>query len=121
MTKKLEEKAAAVMALAMGQTKAATARHAGVAPGTVTRWLTEPEFLAEVERMRPVATARPVNARALLAAQDEARDRLRGYAVKGNTVTSYVSIPADATPAKRRRILARAYAKAIVAGMEARE
>ena len=88
--------------------------------GTVARWLTEPAFVEEVDRLRPLATARPLDGRALIAAQDEARGRLRGCMVQGNSVTSYVSIPAHATPAQRRRIMERALAKGIAASMEAR-
>jgi hypothetical protein len=112
---KLDAKADAVLPLAMGRSKAETARRVGVSVGTVTRWLTEPEFKAEVEALRPVATARPTDGAALLAAIEECRHRIVGVAMAQGRATVHVSIPANATPAQRRRILARAMARGITA------
>lgn len=118
MNEKQEQKADAVLALAMGQSKAAAARHAEVSTSTLGRWLAEPAFVEEVERLRPLATARPVDGGALVAAVEECRGRLRGFAVNGpSSVTTYIRIPADATPAQARRIKQRAYARALAAVM----
>lgn len=116
MTAKFEEKVAALTPLAMGESAASAARYAGVSPATVKRWLGEDAFAEEVERLRPLATATPMDGRALIDALEAARGRLRGFTVNGpNSVTAHISIPSYATPAEARRIRRRAMARALAA------
>lgn len=45
------KKAQAAMLLAQGETQADVAKEVGVSPRTITRWLTNPLFVAEVDRL----------------------------------------------------------------------
>ena len=116
MQAKLKEKAAAASALAMGQPKAATARHAGVSASTLSRWMADTKFLAEVEAMRPIATARPLDGAAFVAAIEACERRFAREPKESRP--GVVLIPAYATPAERRRLVARAIGRQVAAALD---
>ncbi|MDW4904456.1 helix-turn-helix domain-containing protein [Streptomyces sp. ADMS] len=101
----------ALLPLAAGRSQAAVAREVGVSRSTVAAWLRNPVFAREVARLRPLWEAKPLDTAALLAASIEAADRVNPPA--GPVV---VSIPAGASPRRRRQLLAKGIAKALEGG-----
>lgn len=101
-------RADALLPLAAGRSRAAVAREVGVSGSTVAGWLRDPKFEAEVARLRLLWEAEPLDGEALLAAVIEAADRINPPA---GPVT--VSIPANASPRRRRQLIGRAVARAL--------
>ena len=112
---KLSARANALLPLATGKSQADVAREVGVSRSTVAAWMSNPDFVAEVDRLKLLVEARPVDGKAVLAAVMEARRRINPPAPSaGGRVV--VSFPADASPARLRRLLARGIAKAMDLG-----
>ncbi|MEU5195230.1 helix-turn-helix domain-containing protein [Streptomyces scabiei] len=112
-------KANAVLWLAAGKSQRAAAAAAGVSPGTVSQWLRNRVFAEEVERMRTVWAEKSKDGQALLDHLEEVERRLTPsptVRVEGGGSRVVVSIPASASPARRRRLLARGIAKAMDSG-----
>lgn len=105
-------RAGALLPLASGKSQAATAREVGVSPGVIARWLRDPAFAEELARIKALVDAKPMDGHAVLAAVVDAGRRLAPPA--GGPVV--VSIPAAASPARRRQLLARGIARAFDAG-----
>jgi hypothetical protein len=108
-TTDLSRKADAVMSLARGLSRKEVAEQAGVAPSTVSAWLRNPAYAAEVAALKAVIEVKPLAPAKVLEALQACHDRIRGP-VPG-TVT--VSIPAGASARKRRQLLARGIARAL--------
>lgn len=104
-------RADALLPLAAGRSQAAVAEEVGVSPSTIRTWLRNPGFAAEVARLRLLWEANPLDGEALLAAVIEAADRINPPA---GPVT--VSIPANASPRRRRQLIGRAVARALESG-----
>jgi hypothetical protein len=100
----------ALLPLVAGKSQRAVAEEVGVHAGTVGKWLRDPVFVAELERVREVVAVKPLDAERVMAAVDEAEARLCGR----GPVT--VVIPAGASPRRRRRLLARGIAEALERG-----
>lgn len=112
-------KASAVLWLAAGKSQRAAAQAAGVSPGTVSQWRRDPTFAEEVERTRAVYAEKSQDGLALLDHLEEVEQRLTPMSavrVEGGGARVTVSIPAGASPARRRRLLARGLAKALDPG-----
>lgn len=115
-------KAAAVLWLAAGKSQKAAAETAGVSPGTVSQWLRNPTFAAEVEKTRAVYEQKPQDGAALLAHLDEVEKRLTpepAVRVDGARFRVRVEVPAGASRRKVEQITARAIARGLRAVREA--
>lgn len=110
-------RADALLPLASGKTQKAVAEEVGVNPATISAWKRDRVFAAELARIKELVGRKPLDARAVLAALDVAADRLARsgpsgpVSVSGGRVT--VSIPSDASPRRRRQLLARGIARAL--------
>lgn len=98
----------ALLPLAGGMSQRAVAVEVGVASGTVGKWLKDPAFVRELGRIRELAARKPLDVEAVMAAVDEAAVRLGAGPV-------VVSIPAGASPRRRRQLLAGGIARALEA------
>lgn len=114
---KLHARVNALLPLAAGKPPASVAREVGVSRSTVSAWLRNPDFVAEVDRLKPLVEARPVDGKALVAAVMEAGRRINPPppSAGGRVV---VTVPAGASSSRRRRLLARGIAKAMDPGGE---
>ncbi|MFD8739399.1 helix-turn-helix domain-containing protein [Streptomyces sp. NPDC059618] len=115
-------KASAALWLAAGKSRRAAAEAAGVSAGTVSQWLRDPAFVAEVERTRPVYERKPQDGAALMAHLAEVEQRLtptppvRG---EGGAIRVRLSVPAGASARQREKLTARAIARGLRAVREA--
>ncbi|MFJ1552309.1 helix-turn-helix domain-containing protein [Streptomyces mirabilis] len=108
----------ALLPLAAGKSQRAVAEEVGVHPSTIRAWLKDPVFGRELARIKELAAQKPLIAEAIIAAVDEAAERLsaRGpVSVSGGRVV--VSIPSGASPGQARRLLARGVARAVEGGL----
>ncbi|MFD5818107.1 helix-turn-helix domain-containing protein [Streptomyces sp. NPDC127038] len=99
----------ALWPLAAGKSQRATADEVGVHPSTVRSWLRDPVFVAELERVRAAVAVKPLDAERVMAAVAQAEARLDGRDRGPVTVV----IPAGASPARRRRLLAAGIARVL--------
>ncbi|MET8134665.1 helix-turn-helix domain-containing protein [Streptomyces sp. NPDC005251] len=106
----------ALLLLAGGKSQRATAAEVGVHPSTVRAWLRDPVFAEELARVREAVAVRPLGAERLMAVVDEAEARLGG---RGRGPVTVV-IPAGASPARRRRLMAEGIARVLERSEEGR-
>ncbi|MEH0551234.1 helix-turn-helix domain-containing protein [Streptomyces sp. B21-101] len=102
----------ALLPLAAGRSGAATARALGVSPSTVNAWRRDPAFAEELARIRELLGRKPIDGDGVLAAVRAASQRLDPPAAPTRSRVSVV-IPADASPDRRRRLLARGLSRGI--------
>ncbi|MFF7763122.1 hypothetical protein [Streptomyces griseorubiginosus] len=100
----------ALLPLAAGKSQQAVADDVGVHASTIRAWLKNPVFAGELARVREAAARKPFDADAVMAAVDEAEERLRG---RGPVV---VVIPPGTSASRRRQLLAQGIARALEAG-----
>ncbi|MGW6924482.1 hypothetical protein ACWGA9_24875 [Streptomyces sp. NPDC054950] len=105
-------RARALLPLAAGRSGAATARAIGVSPSTVNAWRRDPAFAEELARIRELLGRKPVDGDAVLDAVRAAARRLDPPVPPARAQVSLV-IPADASPDRRRRLLARGLSRGI--------
>ncbi len=115
-TERLELKAQAAVAVARGLSAPRTALEVGVSAAAVRKWRGEPEFAAAVEELRAIGADRSRTPMELADALGAVLGRIRGVRPPAPVVVRY-SIPAHATEAQRRRIVARAIGRGIAKGV----
>ncbi|MCW2899688.1 MAG: hypothetical protein JWO67_1953 [Streptosporangiaceae bacterium] len=108
------KKSQAALLLASSASYREIAEQVGVSTGTLRTWRRQPEFAAAVEEVRQIMRAGGRTGPELHAAVSEVLDRLTPPVRPPGTVS--VSIPAGASPARKRRLVARALARAMVDG-----
>jgi hypothetical protein len=106
---RLELKAQAAFELAGGASAPQTALKVGCAAETVRKWRREPEFVRAVEELQAIARDRSRTPQQMADALTEVLDRIKEVR-RGPVV---VSIPANASPRRRRRLMAEGIARVL--------